>query len=773
MRSRRAGISGVDQCESAALKMPANSSARQIKLTLDHTEPASSRMPSPLHQTLVQCDHVREMRFDLLTALACSAVAGYAQQNPVPADARQPSIRSNTQEVLLDVVVRDKKGHLVKDLTSTDFEVTDDAQPQQIRSFRLVTAAGVNPAAGFPSRAGGNSGAALDPLRQVRIITLAFDRLGLDARNISRTAVSDLLKSESGSNLFLGVFSIDQRLSVLQQYTTDKDLIRKAVTKVTSSASSLYKSESDQIEQELKTLATQQAAGAAVALPASAPPDGGSLAATALAQLTLNMLQFSQTMDRTLQGRSTLFALKSLITDQYRLPGRKTLLFFCEGLNIPPEYTDEFQALISSANRANVSVYGVDARGLVTFSQNGAAGSLLQQAVNGSRSQQVNRAGPVTPDQVTSADRGEQAIRENSQNSLADISEKTGGFLIANSNDLRTGLHRVLEDLDTHYEISYSPNIQNFDGHFRKIAVHVNRRDMRLQTRSGYYALPFLPGNSVLPYELPMLNALAASALPRDLPFRASGMHFKEPTGEPEGMIVIDVPLDGIQFTKDEANHVYQTHFSVLAVLKNSDGSIVQKFSQDVPRQGPLDKLDAFKIGHFIYAQQAPLLPGRYILETAVMDRQTGKVSARKSSMLIPVDSKTVSLSSLVRVRSISPLDSSENATSRDPFQFATGKVSPGLDDSAKGGPGTALSYFFIVYPEDSKVAPALSIEFLLEGSVIGRGSPNLPTPDSRGFIPYIATTPLESFKSGQYEMRVTVTQNGKSATERTVFTIL
>ena len=247
MRSRRAGISGVDQCESAALKMPANSSARQIKLTLDHTEPASSRMPSPLHQTLVQCDHVREMRFGLLTTLACSAVAGYAQQNPVPADARQPSIRSNTQEVLLDVVVRDKKGHLVKDLTSTDFEVTDDAQPQQIRSFRLVTAAGVNPAAGSPSRAGGNSGAALDPLRQVRIITLAFDRLGLDARNISRTAVSDLLKSESGSNLFLGVFSIDQRLSVLQQYTTDKDLIRKAVTKVTSSASSLYKSESDQL----------------------------------------------------------------------------------------------------------------------------------------------------------------------------------------------------------------------------------------------------------------------------------------------------------------------------------------------------------------------------------------------------------------------------------------------------------------------------------------------------------------------------------------------
>ena len=617
----------------------------------------------------------------------------------------------------------------------------------------------------------------MDPLRQVRIITLVFDRLGPDARNNARAAVNDLLKSETGPNLFFAVFSIDQRLSILQQYTTDKDLIRKATNKVTSSASSLYKSESDQIEQELKTVATQDAANASVAIPAAAAPNGGQLAAAALAQLTLQMLQFSQTMDRTLQGRSTLFALKSLITQQYRLPGRKTLLYFAEGMYIPPEYTEEFQGLISNANRANVSVYGIDARGLTTFSQNGAAGSLLTQAVGSSRSQQGAREGAVTRDQATTLDRGEESIRANSQNSLAEISEKTGGFMIANTNDVRNNLRRIAEDVDTHYEIAYSPEIRNFDGHFRKIAVHVDRPEVHLQSRSGYFALPFVAGQSLLPYEMPMLNALTAAPLPRDIPFRSSGLHFKSSTGEPEGVVVIDVPLESIEFTKDEANHVYQTHFSVIAIFKDAQGSIVRKFSQDIPRQGPLDKIDAFKMGHFIYSQHAPLPAGRYTLETAVTDRKSGKLGARKSAILIPATSQSLGISSLVRVRSITPQEPGDAASMADrlddPFQIAAGKVSPGLDDSAKAAAGSVLSVFFTVYAQPgSQTAPDLGVEFLQDGKPIGRGNPKLPPPDSRGIIPYIASTPLDSFKPGQYEMRVTVSQSGKTATERTIFTI-
>ena len=110
---------------------------------------------------------------------------------------------------------------------------------------------------------------------------------------------------------------------------------------------------------------------------------------------------------------------------------------------------------------------------------------------------------------------------------------------------------------------------------------------------------------------------------------------------------------------------------------------------------------------------------------------------------------------------------------SDDPFEVTTGKISPGLDETAKAGPGNVLSLFFTVYvPPGSKTAPDLGMEFFKDGKLLGGGAPQLPAPDSHGVIPYIASTPLDSFKPGQYEVRVTVRQNGKAATERTMFSI-
>ena len=48
-------------------------------------------------------------------------------------------IRVRSNEVRLDVVVKDKKGRPIKDLKATDFEVLEDGVPQKVESFRFVT----------------------------------------------------------------------------------------------------------------------------------------------------------------------------------------------------------------------------------------------------------------------------------------------------------------------------------------------------------------------------------------------------------------------------------------------------------------------------------------------------------------------------------------------------------------------------------------------------------------------------------------------------------
>src|SRR5260370_28887943 len=132
------------------------------------------------------------------------------------------------------------------------------------------------------------------------------------------------------------------------------------------------------------------------------------------------------------RGTPFLFSLFSLIKEQYRFPGRKTLIYFTEGFSVPPELSDLFNTMIGMANRANVSVYAVDATGLATSNRNPAAGSLLDQATRSIRNQQTARSGPVTPDQAPTLDRDAHSIQPNTQNPITDLAESTGGFLIAN-----------------------------------------------------------------------------------------------------------------------------------------------------------------------------------------------------------------------------------------------------------------------------------------------------------------------------------------------------
>ena len=61
--------------------------------------------------------------------------AAWAQAPPAP---EVPVFGTSTAAVVVDVVVRDKKGKLVRDLTAADFTVLEDGAPQAIESLRVV-----------------------------------------------------------------------------------------------------------------------------------------------------------------------------------------------------------------------------------------------------------------------------------------------------------------------------------------------------------------------------------------------------------------------------------------------------------------------------------------------------------------------------------------------------------------------------------------------------------------------------------------------------------
>src|SRR5215813_11227208 len=174
-------------------------------------------------------------------------------QNPAPAQRQdEPKIRIGTAEVTLDVVVRDKKGRPVKDLTASEFEIYEDGVRQQVESFRLAlrepgTKADVDrgkePA---PPPAAAGTAAPRDKGANPGVIALVFDRLSPDARSMARKAANAYAEEGLMASDFTGVFAIDMSLLTLQQYTDNPQLVKQAIEQATSRASSTYVSSAEQ-----------------------------------------------------------------------------------------------------------------------------------------------------------------------------------------------------------------------------------------------------------------------------------------------------------------------------------------------------------------------------------------------------------------------------------------------------------------------------------------------------------------------------------------------
>ena len=78
------------------------------------------------------------------------------------------------------------------------------------------------------------------------------------------------------------------------------------------------------------------------------------------------MLRTFDALERDQQGFATTNGLLAVVNGLKAIPGRKTVVFFSEGIAITANVWAQFRSVISSANRASVSVYAIDAGGLRT-----------------------------------------------------------------------------------------------------------------------------------------------------------------------------------------------------------------------------------------------------------------------------------------------------------------------------------------------------------------------------------------------------------------------
>ncbi|MEO5820883.1 MAG: VWA domain-containing protein, partial [Vicinamibacteraceae bacterium] len=378
----------------------------------------------------------------VLLIAAVSSITLVADQAAVP---RQPAsgqaVRTKDVDatavtaIVIDVVVRDRDGKPVTDLKASDFELTEERVAQDIGSFTPVNRPDPVSAAVAPTR-GSEPAVTTAP----EVIALLFDRLTPEAKDLAHKAALGYIGAGANAKNVVGVFGIDLSLIFYQTFTRDGGLLRKGVEQAVGRATSTYngRESAAQAQAMMQEAQAQVDAGAANAGPGGGGVDPAAAANLQFATMTNRMATQFASLESDQQGYSTANALLAIVSAMRAIPGRKSVVFFSEGLSITSNVQQRFTSVIATANRANVSIYPMDAAGLRTESTLAAT----REGVQGASSRRMNANPTSLPNDrpMTEAlEANEALLRADPHSGLGQLADQTGGFLIANSNDLRDG----------------------------------------------------------------------------------------------------------------------------------------------------------------------------------------------------------------------------------------------------------------------------------------------------------------------------------------------
>jgi VWFA-related protein len=244
-------------------------------------------------------------------------------------------IKKESRLVLVDAVVTDKKGKYIRDLTQNDFKVYEDNKEQQVSSFS--TGADV----------------AVQANAQKHYLILFFDNSSMQAPDQiqARNAAMKFVEANASPDRLMAVVDFGGALSIRQNFTANADLLRAAVSGVK---------------------------GSSVDSNASAASQPVTIASAGFMSLGNSEADYA--------ARTMLLAVRSLAKNLRGIPGRKMVVLFSAGFPLTSERESELTATIDACNKANVAIYSLDVRGLVSGAPgviNGPGGSAKRSSTTG------------------------------------------------------------------------------------------------------------------------------------------------------------------------------------------------------------------------------------------------------------------------------------------------------------------------------------------------------------------------------------------------------
>ena len=703
--------------------------------------------------------------------LAIPTVATRQQLAPPASPTQQKTFGSGASAVVIDVVVRDERGRPVTGLHEEDFALFEDDVRQRIGAFVEVS----QPDGNAVRRASGSVAAAEQLIAATQnpgvtgpqFLAIVFDRLSNEARGIaSKGALASLETLRDGD--FVGVFLADSSLVTVQTYTNDRARIRAAIRDVATRATTRLNGPEaaenlrnrDQRGNRLPGDASPSVPVVAGAEFEGRPVDGRSIEAReiqAVIEATNNSWELIQ---RDQAGYATTNALLAVVNGLGVLPGRKSLVFFAEGLAIPDAVLPHFRNVVATANRANVSAYTIDSAGLRAHSSDAATGREVRA---------MGAAGLAGAGSIAMLERNEDVLRKDPRTSLTLLAEGTGGFLVENSNDLANAFRRVEADRRFYYLLTYAPTNTALDTAWRNVTVTVPNRRVTVRARTGYVANTGRGSVALLTSENAAAAALSRTPSPSEVPVRSAAFVFP---GGNETRVAILVATDGtaIQFNRDGER--FRADFTIVARILDAQGAIVRTASQPYQLTGPISEAERARAGDILFYRQPILEAGNYTLEVAVYDSLAAKAGVQRTTFTVPSPSaKGFLVSNLVLVRRAERA-AAEERQPENPLFIDDVVVYPNLGEPLAASANLNLTCFLWLAGL-AGASPEVAVELLSGGARVAQGSLSLPVPDASGRVRYLGQISVGAVSEpGNYTLRLTLTKHGRSVVRETVFTI-
>ncbi|HEY2121885.1 MAG TPA: VWA domain-containing protein [Candidatus Acidoferrum sp.] len=511
---------------------------------------------------------------------------------------QQPArLRVTTELVLVNVVVRDRKGNPVSNLKQEDFTVFEDGQKQQVLSFdfenveALTTAGAAGPAVTGSAETGSLLGPKKQPTLEAkdrRLMLFFFDFSAMEPDEIDRAVESakKFVQTKMQPADMVAMVSLATSLNLDLDFTDDR-------TKILAKLAAYNSSEGQGFENGT----TGDTEGTAETSGAYSPDD---------------------TDYNTFSADRKLLALKSVMQAVGTIPQKKNLIYFSNGISQSGvDNQSALRAATASAVKANVSIYPVDVRGLQAFPPGG-------QAQSASLHGQSGYSGAAVLNDLNS--------NAASQETLYTVAADTGGKAFMDTNDLSGVFSQVQKDSSVYYVLGYTSTNHAQDGRFRKLKVTVNRPDVKVEARAGYYADRDYEHMKKEDREQQLQDELASELPQTDVAVYAGTAYFRQDDSHYYLSVSLVVPGSQIPFVTE----------------KDKDSATIDIIGQVLEGgKAPVGRLrDTVKLAvnsgqqvrrkNIQYNTGFVLAPGSYHLKFIVRENRSGKIGSFETDVRIP-----------------------------------------------------------------------------------------------------------------------------------------